>query len=450
MLMRDEHAWFGQARFGIFIHWGPYAALGRGEQVLVRERMDQREYQRLACAWSPSGCDVRAWADHIVRAGARYAVLTTRHHDGYCLWDTQQTDYSSARQGPRRDFVGEFVEACRDAGLRVGLYYSLSDMRLPAYFEGPAINPQGWAHCRSIIHAQVRELLTGYGPIDVMWFDGAWPRTAEELDSPALVAAMRQLQPHIMINNRLGWSSATKAANEENVGESRELGDFGTPEHRITADRHRPWESCQVSTWRLWGWAAGERFRSADVMLDMLTDCASQGGNLLLNVGPDPDGAFPQPFIDESRHIGAWLDRHGECIYGSERGGEVMESVTFGRTIVRGDNLYLVFRFWPGVATLQLPGPANRVLDARLLSTDQPIGVEQRDGYVTLSGLPEAAPTPLFPVIRLRCEGRPARGPHFPAGMWSGDPLRFVPWARSRGEGAMVDGTWPPTPGRAG
>ena len=198
--------WFPESRFGLFIHWGPYAAIGRGEQVLLRERLDQAEYEDAACRWNPGRCDPREWARVAKDAGMKYAVLTTRHHDGYCLWDSKLTDYPSAAQAPKRDFVREFIEAFRAEGLRIGLYYSFMDARVPAFWEGPQTCPEGWEEFREYVHGQVRELLTGYGPIDVFWFDGAWPRTQQEWKSRELIDMMRSLQPGILINNRLGKS----------------------------------------------------------------------------------------------------------------------------------------------------------------------------------------------------------------------------------------------------
>ena len=142
-LIPEGWRWFAEARYGLFIHWGPYAQHERGEQVLFREQLDQNQYTQAACAWQPKYFDARQWAKTAVDGGFRYAVLTTRHHDGFCLWDTRTTDYSSAAQAAQRDFVSEYVEAFREAGLRVGLYYSLADWRIPAYWEGPRHDPDG-------------------------------------------------------------------------------------------------------------------------------------------------------------------------------------------------------------------------------------------------------------------------------------------------------------------
>lgn len=441
----DYWRWFPDARFGLFIHWGPYAQYGRGEQVLFREHLDQREYMRNACAWSPRRFDAAQWAATAKRAGMRYAVLTTRHHDGYCLWDSRETDYTSAAQAPKRDFVGEYVEAFRAAGLRVGLYYSLADWRIPAYWEGPGVDPQGWAEFRDCVHAQVRELLSNYGKIDVIWFDGAWPHSAQCWKSFELVELMRSLQPEILINNRLGKVDAADGVSGggviEAVGHSAALGDFGTPEHHITPDPDRLWESCQVSTWRLWGYAIGERWRPADVLLDMLVDSASKGGNLLMNVGPEPDGTFPPPFVERMEQIGDWMRVHGEAIYNSEP-GEVCEFITYGRQIRKGNSLYLVIRFWDGRDTLTLAGLGTEVKRAVLLTTGQELSYSQSKDYLTLTGLPHSPPTPLFPVIRLDFDTPPQARPWAQDRLWQGDPRRMADWARK----AWVSNAEDPSP----
>lgn len=443
MAKPDYWHWFPEARFGMFIHWGPYAAHGRGEQVLFREHLDQQEYARSACAWEPEQFDAAAWATVAAQGGMKYAVLTTRHHDGYCLWDSQVTDYTSAAQAPRRDFVREYVDAFRAAGLRVGLYYSLADWRIPAYWNGPESDPQGWAAFREYVHAQVRELLTHYGKIDVIWFDGAWPHSAQEWQSAELVAMMRELQPEILINNRLGAVDAADTVDGggviEAVGHSGSLGDFGTPEHHISPDPNRLWESCQVSTWRLWGYTTGERWRPADFLLDMLVEAASKGGNLLLNVGPDGSGQMPPEFVERAGAIGAWLRIHGEAIYGSEA-GEVCEFITAGRQIRKGNRLYLVIRFWDGCGSLTLAGLDTRVLRAVLITTGQALSFKQSADYLTLHGLPRESPTPLFPVIRLECDGPPAPRSWAKYRLWQGDAHRMAIWAAARGNSVWADG----------
>ena len=439
----DCWRWFQEARFGQFIHWGPYATYGRGEQVLFREHLGQREYAANACRWNPRRYDPREWAEVSKRAGMKYAVLTTRHHDGFCLWHTQYTDYSSAAQAAGRDLVAEYVEAFRAAGLRVGFYYSLLDWRIPVYWEGPDHDPDGWLQFVAYVHNQVRELLTNYGKIDIMWFDGAWPHSADRWESRELVEMIRSLQPEILINNRLGLPEETKnvgaADGGTGAGQTATLGDFGTPEHHITPEATRMWESCQVSTWRLWGHAIGERWRPADLLLDMLVEASSKGGNLLLNVGPTPDGEYPPQYIAQMEAIGKWMELHGEAIYGSEA-GEVCEFVTYGRQIRNGSNLYLVIRFWDGSGEINLGGMATPVKRAVLLTTGQEVPFTQTEDHVLISGLPPAPPTELFPVIKLECDGPPRAKNWAVERLWEGDPRRMTSWAAARGTSVFADG----------
>jgi len=434
--------WFDQARFGLFVHWGPYSVQGRGEQVLNRERLDAAQYERDACRWNPKHFDAKAWAAVAKRAGMKYAVLTTRHHDGYCLWNSKYTDYSSAQQAPKRDFVREFVEAFRAAGIRIGLYYSLMDFRVPAWFEGPKKNPAGWTRIRQYVFDQVRELLTNYGKVDVIWFDGLWPWTSRDMKSRELIKLIRSLQPEILINDRLEWPQFSwywQVYGHPGVKPEDEVGDYGTPEQGIYAKPGYMWESCQTSTWRLWGYTRGERWKGADEILDMLVECASRGGNLLLNVGPDEQGRMPAEFVQRALAVGKWLKVHGEAVYGSE-GGNVTEFITRGWQVVKGNSLYLVIRFWDGRSTLRLPDLVTRVRKATLLTTGRALPFRQKGEELFIDGLPKKAPTALFPVVRLDCAGKPKGGLWAKERTWGGDPIRFAKWASKRGTSVWSDG----------
>jgi len=440
MNIPPKFRWFPQARFGLFIHFGPYAIFERGEQVLMREAMDHHAYADAACQWNPQHVDAAQWARVARAAGFKYAVFTTRHHDGYCMWDTATTDYSSARQAAGRDFVREYVDAFRAAGLRIGLYYSLGDWRIPAMFEGPERDPAGWGRFVQYCHAQVHELLSNYGKIDQLWFDGAWPRSSDDWRSRELIATIRKLQPDILVNNRAG--SSTKKPNADGghgAGESEDLGDFGTPEHHITAE-DRLWESCQVSTWRLWGWARHERFRPADVLLDMLCECAKKGGNLLLNVGPDAQGNLPATFVSHAAEIGQWLNVHGEAIYGTTAAAPHLESVLLGHVTQRDNDLYLILRFYPPYGELVIPGLATTIKNAVLLTTGQSLEAQQTPRRWLLRGLPTQPPCSLFPVVKITLAGPPTHHAWFEPGQWCGDPTRYTAWARERGTSVWRDG----------
>lgn len=435
--------WFPEARYGLFIHWGPYAVYGRGEQSLNREFMDQNEYIRTACEWDPQHFDADVWADTAKRAGMKYAVLTTRHHDGYCLWDTKTTDYSSMAQAPKRDFVREFVDAFRKAGIRIGLYYSILDFRLPSFILGPKKDPEGWPAMKKYLHDQIRELMSNYGKIDVLWFDGLWPRDPEEIDSRGIISMARSLQPEILINDRLEWPQYSwfwqfDEWRKKYKGEF--LGDFGTPEQGIYSDPDFLWESCQTSFIRLWGYVKGARWRNAEDLLTTLVQCSSLGGNFIMNVGPQPDGQFPPEFTKTAITIGDWLNVHGEAIYGSER-ADVTEFITYGFQTVKGNNLYLITRFWDGRPSLRLVGLKTPVLRATLLTTGKELKVSREGHALTITGMPQESPTALFPVIRLECAGKPESDEWGQCRTWSRHNLElFANWAKTRGTSVWADG----------
>lgn len=436
----EKWEWFNRERYGLFIHWGPYSLYGRGEQVLFREHMDLVEYEKAACEWNPKLFDAKRWANIARESGFKYACLTTRHHDGYCLWDTKYTNYSSMKQAPKRDFVREFIEAFQAEGIRVGLYYSWIDWRIPAYFEGPEKSPKAWAEFKQYIHNQVEELLTNYGKIDYFFFDGVWPRNAKDLGSMELVEKMRLWQPEILINDRLGYDKNDVSYNkdgEQGAGGLKDLGDFGTPEREVVADKTRMWESCQVSTWRLWGYCRGERWQSTDRLLDILCECAEKGGNLLLNVGPDQDGKFSPEFEQRALEIGRWLKTHGEAIYG-HGSGNLTEFVTRGYQTIRGNNLYLIIRFWDGENTLRLADLVTPAKKVTLITTGQPLEFTQEKEVLYIKGLPKERPTSLFPVIKIEFEEKPQTNQWGKERLWGGDPSRVAQWAILRGETTMA------------
>lgn len=428
----EAFQWFPESRYGMFIHWGPYAALERGEQVLFREHLNQREYELAACKWNPKGYDAREWVKIMKEGGFRYACLTTRHHDGYCLWDSKYTNYTSMKQAPGRDFVREYVDAMHEAGLKVGFYYSWCDFRIPAYYEGPEKNPEGYQRMKEYIHGQVEELCTKYGKIDYFFFDGVWPRCAKDLDSPGLVAKMRKWQPGIMINNRLGYSTDPEQLLRHGGG--FEEGDFGTPEHLVNPE-NRLWESNQVSFWRWWGYHGGERHKTAPELLDLLCSCVSKGGNLLINVGPDGDGHFPKETLASIKKIGAWMNTCGEALYGNQ-GGALTDAVTFGYETMKDQNLYLIFRFWRPGQPFRLADLINPVEEVTLLNTGEKLPFEKKGEDLWIYNLPDLEEE-LFPVIRVACKGRPETNSWGSQVLWEGDPLRIAQWARDqRGENA--------------
>ncbi|MEM3747716.1 MAG: alpha-L-fucosidase [Thermoproteota archaeon] len=384
-------SWWVEARFGMFIHWGLYAIPARGEWVMYCERIPKNEYARLAQKFNPKRFDADKWVALAKQAGAKYMVLTTRHHDGFCLWDSSVSDFTSVKTAARRDFVAEYVEACRKAGMRIGFYYSLLDWRWPAYWDGPEKNPEGWKEFRNYVHAQVRELMTNYGKIDILWYDGGWPHSPDAWGSEQLNAMVRSLQPEIIINNRSGLP-----------------GDFDTPEQRIEGS-HRPWEACMTIDDLWWGYHPGDpNLKSPMQLVRNLVKCVSGNGNFLLNVGPKADGTIPPEQAVRMRAVGRWLRRNGESIYGA--GAAPFPQPHVGQVTMKGSKVYVHIMFWPG-REMCVAGIKNRVLKAYMLVSGRKLPFEQKEDRLFIRGLPLRAPDPIDTVVVLETEGKPEAVP---------------------------------------
>ena len=422
--------WFPQSRYGVFVHWGPYAVTGQGEQALFRNHMDQVAYEKMACAWNPTGFDAEEWAKTFKKAGFRYACLTSRHHDGYCLWNTKTTNYSSFQQAPKRDFLKEYCEALRKEGIKVGLYYSWADWRIPAYYDGPERDFQGWESMKQYIHTQLEELCTEYGKIDYFFFDGVWPRNAEDLDSREIIAKIRVWQPGIIVNNRLGFTTDPKQLLDHGGGSDE--GDFGTPERLITPEK-RLWESCQVSTWRWWGYHSGERWKTTEEFLDTLCSCVASGGNLILNVGPLPSGELPKEFVESVLRIGSWLEKNAEAIFDTD-GGNLTESLTFGYETIRKNNLYVILRFVNGDSVFRLPDITSEIIGITVLETGRKLSFRKIKDDLSIDMPKDISAMELFPVLRIECKDRPTTNSWGLQRNWEGDPYRVSQWAKERWE----------------
>ena len=379
--------WFRQARFGMFIHWGLYSQLGRHEWVMNRERIPLAEYEPLAQTWQPKPQAARYWARLARQAGMRYMVMTSKHHEGFCLFDSKLTDYNAARCGPGRDLVAEFVEAARAEGLRVGLYYSLMDWHHP---DGARGKHDEAARRRFVdyTHGLVRELCTNYGKLDILWYDVSWPLDPEGWESAQMTAMARELQPDIIVNNRSGLP-----------------GDFGTPEQHITPERGgRAWEACMTFN-ESWGYTPIDTsYKSAWQVVSMLRQVAAGGGNLLLNIGPAPDGSVPEPCARALREVGEWLDHYGPAIYDATDPMEQEWSI-LGAFTRKGNVAYFHCQRWPG-RELAIGGLVNKVLGVRMLGGPEVAFTQVRDRLV-LRGLPEQAPNPLATVFEITVEGTP-------------------------------------------
>ncbi len=290
--MSNRLAWWQEARFGMFIHWGVYAIPGRGEWVMYQEHFTNEEYARFADAFNPTDYKPAEWIAMAQDAGMKYMVLTTRHHDGFCLFDSAASDFTAPRTAAGRDLVAEYADACHAAGMPMGFYYSLEDWRFPGQLPHlPKKEDAVYMPMVEQAHAQVRELCTNYGKVDVLWYDGGFPSglwRPEELNG-----MVRHLQPEIIINDRAGIPE-----------------DFGTPEN-VIVPQDRPWEACYTMN-DSWGYARNDRnYKSPGEILRLLGTCVAHNGNFLLNVGPDADGRFPPEAVDTLRHVGRWLRDNG-------------------------------------------------------------------------------------------------------------------------------------------
>ena len=350
-------AWYTSARFGMFIHWGLYAIPARGEWVRSVERIPSGDYDPLMAEFDPPHCDMGAWMDAAKAAGMQYVVMTAKHHDGFCLFDSAYTDFKSTSSPAGRDFVREYLEAARERGLRAGLYFSLLDWRHPDYphfgdphhpmRDNPACGNEGRDFDRYLeyLHNQVRELCTNYGRLDLLWFDFSYGALrGEAWKATELVNMVRSLQPEVIIDNRLEVSG-------EGFGSLADCrpapyhGDFVSPEQIIPPNglrdaQGRPlvWESC-VTMNNHWGYCAADHdYKPASMLIKKLVECVSKGGNLLLNVGPDAQGRFPEESLRILKEIGLWMDRNGDSIYGCGPAG--LEKPEYGRVTRNGNRLY--------------------------------------------------------------------------------------------------------------
>jgi alpha-L-fucosidase len=379
--------WWREAKFGMFIHWGLYSLLGRHEWAMEVEGIPISEYQDLAKSFKPRPNAAGAWAKLARQAGMKYMVMTSKHHEGFCHFDSKLTDYCAPRQGPGRDLAKEFVEAARAEGLRVGFYYSLMDWHHP---DGARCATDEAARRRFVdyIHGQIRELLTNYGKIDILWYDVNWPLDVKGWESQKMNDMVLQLQPEILVNNRNGLA-----------------GDFGTPEQEIRAEEgNRDWESCMTMN-ESWGYhKADNNWKSVKTVVRNLINCAQDGGNYLLNIGPKPDGSIPEESIRTLTAVGQWMTKYGDTIYGAPKCD--MKNSLFANFTRKGNTLYTHVYFWPG-STVSLGGLTAKVKSARLLPGGKNVDFQQEQFRVQFTGLPEKAPDEPVSVIAIECESEP-------------------------------------------
>jgi alpha-L-fucosidase len=414
--------WFAGARFGLFIHWGPaslhgwelsWPLVGGNKALPYATPVPPDVYHRDARSFSPQKGAAREWMRLARRAGMRYAVLTTKHHDGFALFPTAHTDWSIAATPYGGDLVGEYVEAARAEGLRVGFYLSLSDWHHPDYpaFDGSDASyfaymvrrpsPDAWQRYLGVLRGQLEELLTRYGKIDLLWFDGGWERRPDEWQASELDALIRGLQPEIVINDRLP-----------------SVGDYRTPEQLVPAVAPEgPWETCLTMN-KTWGWCPRDtNYKSACELVHTLCEVAGRGGNLLLNVSPMADGRLPDWQVERLEAIAGWMARHGAAIHDSAPGLEPWQF--YGPSTRSGETIRLCLPYRPYESVTVRGIRTRRVRAVRDLATGTPLAHRERlaaldelinsdpEGELVID-VPERLVDPLATVIEV--ELRPDAG----------------------------------------
>lgn len=389
-------------RFGMFIHWGPVSLKGteigwsRGASVPIEE------YDNLYKQFNPTKYDADQWVKIAKDAGMKYIVLTTKHHDGFCLFDTKQTDYNIMHSPFGRDATKELAEACRKQGVPFGVYYSICDWRHPHY-------PHGGPSGRTLRHnadmdryvqfmnGQLKELLTNYGPIVTLWFDGEWEKAWTHRRGKELCVYLRGLQPDLIVNNRVGKNR--QGMSGVSKGDDI-LGDFDTPEQQIgKMQTDRPWETCMTICTQ-WAWKPNDKMKSLKECLHILVNTVGGDGNLLLNVGPMPDGRIEPRQAERLREMGRWLAKYGESIYGA-RGGP-FPCGDWGAATCKGNTIYLHL-LDPNLDTIELPSIKRKIISSSVL-TGGSATVNQTEAGIEVS-VPKADRQEIDTIVVLKLDG---------------------------------------------
>ena len=415
-------AWFNEARFGLFIHWGVYSVpagewqgkTNYGEWFMEETKMPVSQYEQFAKQFNPVKFDARAWVRMARDAGMKYIVITSKHHDGFGIYPSQQTDWCIKSTPFPRDPLKELAAACKAEGLRLCFYHSIMDWHHPdwgtrrAWNDKAPATPPDMDRYVTFMKGQLRELLTGYGPIGILWFDGEWEQPWTHERGVDLYNYVRGLQPKIIVNNRVGKGRSGMGGMDKGQG----VGDYGTPEQEIPPTGFGPgvsWESCMTMN-NHWGYNKNDQhWKSTETLVRNLIDCASKGGNYLLNVGPTSEGLFPDASVQRLAEIGRWMKVNRESIYGTK--ASPFPKLPWGRCTQRAlgrdrTRLYLHVYSWPSDGQLLVPGLRNGVKSAGLLATGArlkwettPEGVEVR--------VPGQAPDAISSTVVLTIQGAP-------------------------------------------
>ncbi|MDP2886692.1 MAG: alpha-L-fucosidase [Ignavibacteria bacterium] len=413
--------WWSEARFGMFIHWGLYSipagewkgSTNHAEWIRTTARIPLEEYNKFVGQFNPVKFNPTEWVRMAKNAGMKYMVITSKHHDGFCLFDSKFTDFDVMATPFKRDIMKELADACHKEGIKICWYHSIMDWHHPDYLprrEWENDRPNAGAEYeRYVQHMknQLKELLTNYGEISVLWFDGEWESTWNTKYGTELYDYVRSLQPNIIINNRVG---AGRSGMEGFTKAGQFAGDFGTPEQEIPATGLSgvSWETCMTMNDN-WGFNKNDqKWKSTEDLIQKLADIASKGGNFLLNVGPTSEGVFPQQAIERLRELGGWMKINGESIY--ETKASPFKGLEWGRctqkAIDGGARLYLHVFNWPANGKLIVPGILNEPKQAFLLADKEQLHLlvrRQEDALVI--DVPAKAPDPNNSVVVVDVRG---------------------------------------------
>jgi alpha-L-fucosidase len=413
---RDRRmAWWREARFGMFIHWGLYsipAGVWKGKQekgkpaewIMNAFQIPDAEYSQLAKQFNPIKFEAKVWARIAKNAGMKYLVITSKHHDGFCMFDTKLSNYNVVAGTPfQRDVIAELAQACADEGIRFGVYYSQLDWH-HARSPGAMARIPDFPQYLEYLKGQLRELLTRYGPLGSLFFDGDWMPQWTNRWGREVETLCRQLQPQVVINDRIGKRPLVK-----NLGALLKIpqavatpavGDYATPEQEIPPRLPRcDWETCMTMN-DSWGYKSfDQNWKSPTALLRNLIDIASKGGNFLLNVGPTSEGLIPEPSVERLGEIGKWMEKNGESIYGSSAGP--LQKLSWGRTTQKPGKIYVHVFDWPS-GDLRVSGIKQKVQAAYLLedSTQSPLPLKSANGDLIIQ-VSAPAPNSISSVVVL-------------------------------------------------
>jgi alpha-L-fucosidase len=403
----ERMAWWREAKFGLFIHWGVYAVpageygdnTSYGEWIMHSARIPSAEYKKYARRFNPVKYDPAAWVKVAKEAGMRYIVITSKHHDGFALYPSDVTDWDVADATPYgKDLLGPLVDKAKKAGLKMGFYYSQAqDWNHPGGAKARFQEGDGWdeahkgnfdAYLANIALPQAKEILSRY-PLDILWWDT--PTWMNEERTRPFVEALK-IRPNIITNNRLGIE-----------------GDIKTPEQFVPVTGHEgDWETCMTMN-RHWGYNAyDDDWKSSEELIHKLIEICSKGGNFLLNVGPTAEGEFPQPCIERLQDMGDWLKVNGEAIYGTTKGP--FPYLSWGAATRKRDLLYLHVTDWPENGRLHVPITSEVISAALLVHPDEPLSISKELERIVIN-IPTEAPDPVATVVILKLGEEPVAMP---------------------------------------